>query len=130
VGSSTRPSNVMNMSTLGLLFVLAVVGGAIVWHTIQVIPGWAPVTEGAAGRPRAKAGRRNRRSAAPAGVRRAIDVFRIDETWVEPRTTVLGRLLALGRLVLFVLLICAVAGGGLMWVGLTLARMIGLSQGG
>jgi len=123
----------MDMNTLGLLFVLALVGGAIVWNTIQGIPGWAPAAEGAAGAPRAKAGRRNRRSSARSRARRAIDVFGIagfDQTWVEPRTTMLGRLFALGRLVLFVLLICAVAGGGLMWIGLTLARLAGLSNGG
>jgi hypothetical protein len=122
-----------DMSTLGLLFVLSVVGGAIVWNTMQGISGWAPAVEGAAERPQPRAGRRSRRSAARGGARRAIDVFRIagfDETGFEPRTTVLGRLLALGRLVLFVLFICAVAGGSLMWVGLTLARLVGLGNRG
>ena len=117
-----------DMSTLGLLFALAMVGGAIVWHTMQSIPGWAPVAEGVA-EPRARVGRRNRRSAARARARRRIDIFRIagiDETWFEPRTTLLGRIFALGRLILFVLFICAVAGGGLMWIGLTLVRLSGL----
>jgi hypothetical protein len=112
------------MEMAGLLLVLAAIGGVVVVRTIWADTSWtgeapAAIESTPAGEAPARTGGRRRLLTAS-----ALSAALAVEAEDSGRPSVLGRTLAVGRLLLVLLFVCALAGGTIVLVVMTIARAI------
>lgn len=117
------------METAGLLLVLAAIGGVVVVRTIWADTSWtgdaaveSTPTGEAPGTTRS-GGRRRLLTASALSAALAV------EAEDGGRPSFLGRTLAVGRLLLVLLFVCALAGGAIVLVVMTIARALSSSAG-
>ena len=109
------------MQTAGLLVVLAAIGGAVVLRSVLNETAWGGVPAAQSARQPKDTTRRRRRLLTTTALTAALAV----EAEEDVRPSFLGRTLAFVRLLLVILFVCALAGGTILWIATTLARMFG-----
>lgn len=117
------------METAGLLLVLAAIGGVVVVRTIWADTSWtgdAAVESTPTGEAPGTARSRGRRRLLTAS---ALSAALAVEAEDGGRPSFLGWTLAVGRLLLVLLFVCALAGGAIVLVVMTIARALSSSAG-
>lgn len=117
------------METAGLLLVLAAIGGVVVVRTIWADTSWtgdAAVESTPTGEAPGTTRSRGRRRLLTAS---ALSAALAVEAEDGGRPSFLGRTLAVGRLLLVLLFVCALAGGAIVLVVMTIARALSSSAG-
>jgi hypothetical protein len=119
------------MEMAGLLLVLAAIGGVIVVRTIWADTSWtgeapAAVESSPPGEAPGTARPRGRRRLLTASALSAALAVEAEE---GGRPSFLGRTLAVGRLLLVLLFVCALAGGAIVLVVTTIARALSSPAG-
>jgi hypothetical protein len=114
------------MQTAVLLVVLASIGGAVVLRSVLNETAWGGVSAAESlPQPKDTTRRRRRRLLTTTALTAALAV----EAEEDVRPSFLDRTFAFVRLLLVIAFVCALAGGTILWIATTLARMFGHQSG-